>query len=43
MVFGINMILNTPSISDWGAIMRHTQELIDRNNQLENKNRKPHT
>ena len=27
---------------DWGAIRRRKQELIDKNNQNENKNHKPH-
>ena len=43
MVFERDIILNTPFISDWGAIRRCNKNLIDKNNQLENKNRKPHT
>ena len=35
------MILNTPLISDWGAIMRYKEELIDKNNRNKNKNHKP--
>ena len=36
------MIFNTPFICDWGAIMRLKQEQIDKNNQKENNNFKPH-
>ena len=42
ILFGHNVILNTPLISDWGSISRCKQELIDKNNQNENKNLKPH-
>ena len=42
MVFGCNMILNTPSIDDWESISICEQELIDKNNQNENKTCKPH-
>ena len=37
------MILNNPCISNWGDIRRLKQKIIDKKNQLENKNRKPHT
>ena len=37
------MILNTPFIADWEDIRLSKQIIIDKNNQLENKNRKPHT
>ena len=43
MVCGRDMILNTPSIADWGDIMLRKKKIIDKNNQLENKNRKRHT
>ena len=43
MVFGCEIILNTPFISDWGDIRQSKKELIDKNNQLENKNCKLHT
>ena len=43
MVFGCEMILNTPFISDWEAIRLRNQKPIDKNNQLEDKNCKPHT
>ena len=43
MVFGYYIILNTPFISEWEAIMKSNQNLIHKNNQPENKNRKPHT
>ena len=36
------MLLNTPFITDWEDIRLHKKIIIDRNNQLENKNRKPH-
>ena len=39
---GRNMILNTTSIAYWGAIVILKQQLIDKNNQKINKNRKPH-
>ena len=42
MVFGCDMILNTPFIADWEAIRLRNQKIIDKDNQLENKNRKPH-
>ena len=43
MVFGHDMILNTPLINDWEDFRRIKQQLIDKNNQLINKNRKLHT
>ena len=43
LIFGFDMILNTPFIEDWEAIMLHKKKIIDKNNQLENKNRKSHT
>ena len=43
LVFGNDMILNTPLISDWGDIRQLKLKLIEKNNQLENKNRKPST
>ena len=43
IVFGCDMILNTPCISYWGAIIIFKKNIIDKNNQLENKNRKSHT
>ena len=36
------MILNTHSMAEWEAIRRRKQQLIDKNNQNENKNCKPH-
>ena len=42
MVFGRDMILNTPFIADWEAIRLRNKKIIDKNNQLENKNRKTH-
>ena len=38
-----DMILNTPFIAEWEAIRQRKKELIDKNNQIENKNSKPHT
>ena len=29
LVFGCDIILNTPFIADWESIMRHKEELID--------------
>ena len=29
MVFGRDMLLNTPSIADWEAIRRHKQQIVD--------------
>ena len=43
LIFGRDMILNTPFIADWGDIRLRKQKIIDKNNQLENKKRKPHT
>ena len=37
------MILNTPFIADWEAIRLCEQIIIDKNKQLKNKTRKPHT
>ena len=41
MVFGRDMILNTPFVAYWEYISLRKQKIIDSNNQLENKNRKP--
>ena len=43
MVFGRAIIINTPLISDCGDIRLIKQKIIGNNNQLENKNYKPHT
>ena len=37
LVFGCDMILNAPFISDWEAIKIRKKKIIDRNNQIENK------
>ena len=42
LLFGRDMILNTPFVTYWKSIMRHNQELIYQNNQNKNKNYKPH-
>ena len=42
LVFGYNMIINTPFIEDWEDISRRTQQLIAKNNQNKNKNYSPH-
>ena len=42
MVFGSEMILNTPFIADWEAIRPRKKKIIGKNKQLENKNRKLH-
>ena len=38
LVFGCDMMLNIPFIKIWGAIRRCKQQLIEKNNQLENIN-----
>ena len=43
LVFGRDMILNTHLITDWEAINLRNQKIIDKKNQLEDKNCKPHT
>ena len=40
LVFGRDMILNTPFIDDWEYIRLRRQNVVDKNNQLKNKNRK---
>ena len=40
IVFGRNIKSNTPFIDDWGSIRFCKKNLIDKNNQVENKNRK---
>ena len=42
LVFGRDMISNTPFVADWEYIRLRKQKIIDKNNQLENKNSKPH-
>ena len=42
LVFGRDMILNTTLTADWEAIRLRKQKIIDKSNQIENKNRKPH-
>ena len=36
LVFGRDMVLNTPFIADWEAIRRRKQQIIDKNNKMEN-------
>ena len=36
LVFGHDMVINTPFIADWEAIRQQKQKLIDKNNKLEN-------
>ena len=43
LMFGRDMILNTPYIADWGALRRLKQQLIDKNNKTKYKNRKLHS
>ena len=43
LVFGHDMILNTPFVADWGSIRLSKHKIMYKNNQLENKNLKPHT
>jgi len=42
LVFGRDMILNTPYVADWTAIKARKQELIRKNNKIENSKRIPH-
>ena len=42
LVFGCDMILNTPFIAELKAVRLRKQKTIDKNNQSENTNRKPH-
>ena len=42
LVFGRDMILNTPVITDWESNRRRKILRIDKNNQNKNTNRKPH-
>ena len=37
LVFGRDMILNTPFIADWETIRPRNKNLIDKNNQIEKK------
>ena len=37
-----DIMLNTPFVADWESIRRPKQLRIDKNNQTENENRKPH-
>ena len=43
LVFGSDMILNTSFIVHGEAIRRHNQNVIGKNNRIENKKRKLHT
>ena len=42
LVFGRNLILNAPFISDREAIRKRKQQIIDKNKKNENITRKPH-
>ena len=42
LVFGRDMVLNTPFIADWEAIRLRKQKIIDKNNKMENSKRKEH-
>ena len=42
LIFVWAMIINTPFIADWEAIRLCNEKRRNKNNQLENKNRKPH-
>ena len=41
MVFRHDMIFNTPFIYEWESVRTQKHELIDKNDQNENKNIKP--
>ena len=43
LVLGCDVILNTPIIVELEVIRQHKLKLMDKNNQLGNKNFKPHT
>ena len=36
------MVINTPFIADWEAIKQRKQQIIDKNNKMENSKRKEH-
>ena len=40
LVFGRDMVINTPFIADWEAIRCRKQQIIDKNNKMENSKRK---
>ena len=42
LVFGRDMILNTKYLADWMVIKAHKQQLICKNNIIENSKRIPH-
>ena len=42
LIFGRDMILNTQYLADWTAIKAHKQQLIRKNNIIENAKRIPH-
>jgi hypothetical protein len=42
LVFGRDMVLNTRYLADWTAIKTRKQDLIRKNNQIENSKRIPH-
>ena len=42
LIFGRDMILNTQYLADWTAIKAHKQQLIHKNNIIENSKRIPH-
>ena len=42
LVFGCDMVINTPFIADWEAIKQRKQKIINKNNKKENSKRKEH-
>jgi hypothetical protein len=42
LVFGRDMILNVQHLTDWRVIKKHKQQLIHKNNQLENSKQIPY-
>jgi hypothetical protein len=42
LVFGRDMVLNVQHLTDWTVIKKHKQQLIHKNNQLENSKQIPY-
>ena len=42
LVFGHDMVINTPFIAEWEAIKQRKHQIIDKNNKMENSKRKEH-
>ena len=42
LVFGCDIIINTPYIANWEDIKLHKKKKLDKKNRIENTNHKPH-